>query len=126
VQELTYTAKEFGIPRAGLLDVRGPLLRRRLVQGSEEQGLGVFGVLGHSVMSLAFRVHLQCGIARQITPPSAWNLRVFFSRWGPGRLFSTQHGATPARKTSSDPPLWQRCRGRPRPGESSDRRSSGA
>src|SRR5205085_8145753 len=32
VQELAYPAQEFGILRAGLLDVRGPLRRRRPVQ----------------------------------------------------------------------------------------------
>src|SRR5439155_10189253 len=72
-----YPAKEFSILRTGPLDVRGPLLRRRLVQSREKDALSVFGGFGHSVTSFAFGVHLQCGIAGQITPRSAWILRAF-------------------------------------------------
>ena len=66
-QQFIDPQQKLGIPHAGRFDVRDPALRGRLVQGSEEDRLGIVSILGHGATSFAFRVHLQCGIGRQIT-----------------------------------------------------------
>ena len=125
-QQLTYAPQKLGISHACRFDVRDPPLRGRFVQCGEKDRLSISSVLGHGATSFAFRVHLQCGIGRQITPRNEANSGKFFSRRGLGHPSSARRGARPARKPSSDRRSWKKCRGHPRPGESSGRRSSEA
>src|SRR5262249_58750468 len=123
LQQGAHPPPEVGLARAGLFDERGPVRGGRPVQGGEEDGLDVIGVVAHGgVLRERSLPSMRNRVANPPTNPSGAPL--FFSRSRPRRLFSVGREARRGRKPSSDRRWWGRCRGPRRPGGWSGPRSS--